>query len=130
MTETLAIQPAPGGALHRLQEREEVLQICYWFIGEGFGDRFRPNTVKTFLNSDLGSIAEAFEALADQGDLERSGGDYVFTVEGKRKAGGLFFETFTEFQQASHGECHAGCCDSEEHDHDEACEHHPDAQPG
>ena len=130
MTETQTTEPAPGGALHRMREREEVLQICYWFIGEGFGDRFRPDTVKTFLNSDPASIAEAFEALADQGDLARSGADYVFTVEGKRKAGGLFFETFTEFQQAAHGECHAGCCDSEEHEHDGACEHHPHDGPG
>ena len=29
-------------ALDRLVNREEVLQICYWCEGEGFGDVFSP----------------------------------------------------------------------------------------
>ena len=28
------------GALDRMIVREDVLQICYWYQGEGFGDRF------------------------------------------------------------------------------------------
>ena len=61
---------------------------------------------------------------ASLGDLRRDGGAYVFTATGRRKAGRMFFETFTEFQQASHGECNAGCCDGDEPCDDPTHDHH------
>ena len=107
-------------ALRRLREREEVLQICYWYLGEGFGTHFTPNAVMPFLNSDPALVAEAFDFLVAEGQLRLHEAVYHFTDQGKRRAGELFYETFTEFQQASHGECNAGCCDGEDddvHDH-------------
>ena len=115
----------PSGALARLVEGEEVLQICYWYQGEGLGDRFSPQAVMPFLQSDPDLVAETFESLAATGDLARDGNAYVFTDKGRRKAGRMFFDTFTEFQQGGHGECHAGCCDE-----DENCEHHDHALHG
>ena len=108
-------------ALRRLRDTEEVLQICYWYQGEGLGERFTPDRVLTFLNSPRERVIEIFQMLADEGDLEQmAGGGYTFSVEGKRKAGRLFYENFTELQLGSHGECNAGCCDSEEEcDHDQ-----------
>ena len=108
-------------ALRRLHDCEEVLQICYWFQGEGFGEQFTSDAVLTFLNSSRARVAEIFEILAGQGDLERTAASYRFSAEGKRKAGKLFYENFTELQLGSHGECNAGCCDSEEEcDHDQS----------
>ena len=105
-------------ALDRMIVREDVLQICYWYQGEGFGDRFSPQSVMPFLQNDLEVVAEVMAELAEDGTLTREDDQYRFSAGGKRKAGVMFYETFTEFQQSSHGECNAGCCDG-----DEVCEH-------
>jgi hypothetical protein len=101
-------------ALRRLALREEVLEICYWFQGEGFGDRFTAESLKTFLNGTREEILEALESLAAEAALIQDGASYSFSPEGKKHAGRLFHETFTEFQLGTHGECTAGCCDSED----------------
>ncbi len=101
-------------ALARLQEREEVLQICYWFQGEGLGDLFTPQAVLPFLTSDAALVVETFERLVEDGALVRRERGYGFAVEGKRTAARMFVETFTEFQQPGHGECQDGCCDGDE----------------
>ncbi len=101
-------------ALARLKEREEVLQICYWFQGEGLGDVFSPQAVMPFLTSDAALVADTFEQLADEGALMRLDRGYGFAAKGKRTAARMFVETFTEFQQPGHGECQDGCCDGDE----------------
>lgn len=101
-------------AIEQMRVQEEVLEICYWFQGEGFGDTFTPEALKPFLPVEREKIAATFERLCDTGDLRHGDDGYVFNDTGRRKAGKMFFDTFTEFQQASHGECHAGCCDGDE----------------
>jgi hypothetical protein len=44
-------------ALERLVRREEVLEICFWFQGEGFGDVFAPAALRPFLTCEEGPIA-------------------------------------------------------------------------
>ena len=104
--------------LNRMIVREDVLQICYWYQGEGFGDRFTPQAMVPFLKNDMKIVAEVMAELADNGTFNRDGDSYCFSEQGKRKAGAMFYENFTEFQLSSHGECNAGCCDG-----DEVCEH-------
>ena len=44
--------PATDGgavALDRIKRYEEVLEICYWYEGEGLGDSFTPAAVTPFL---------------------------------------------------------------------------------
>jgi hypothetical protein len=111
-------QGLSGSALDRLQAREEILQICFWYQGEGLGEHFSPASVLPFVAMDRGVVAQIFETLVDEGALQRQGNGFAFSPEGKRKAGRLFVETFTEFQIGTHGECTAGCCDG-----DEVCDH-------
>ncbi len=106
-------------ALERLREREEILQIGYWYQGEGLGTVLTPQAVLPFLQADNSRLADTFEALVESGDLFRSDDGYDFTPIGKRKAARMFTETFTDFQQPGHGECVDGCCDG-----DEPCETH------
>lgn len=106
------------GALNRMIIREDILQICYWYQGEGFGDRFTPQSLMPFLQNELGIVTEVMAELAEDGTLTLEDGQYRFSTGGKRKAGALFYESFTEFQQGTHGECNAGCCDG-----DEVCDH-------
>lgn len=122
MTNTAQIVAEASGraALVRLREREEVLEICFWYQGEGLGSTFTPALVVPFLNSDPISVATAFEALVAEGSLALApeGDRYQLTSVGKRQAGRMFTETFVEFQQPGHGECQDGCCDG-----DEPCAH-------
>ena len=109
---------AGANPLDRLHAREEILQICFWYQGEGFGERFTPEAVIPFLNTDRAVVTDIFAILVAEGAFEQSGGTFGFAAEGKRAAGRLFVETFTDFQTGTHGECTAGCCDG-----DEVCEH-------
>ena len=110
-----ACEPINGAdALERLKEREEILQIGYWFQGEGLGTTLTPQAVLPFLQAGSSRLADTFEALVESGDLWRRDSGYDFTPEGKRKAARMFTETFTDFQQPGHGECVDGCCDGDE----------------
>ena len=105
-------------ALDRLVDREEVLQICYWYLGEGLGEVYNPALLGPFLNRPSPAIDSALRELSAQGYLEpvatpTSG--YRLTATGKRKAGHLFAESFSDFQKQGHGECDAGCCDEDDH---------------
>ena len=110
----------PEAALARLKEREEVLQICYWYEGEGLGPTLDAGAVLPFLSSEPGLVREVFELLVAEGDLAPAVRGYAFTEQGRRKAARLFADAFTEFQLGAHGECTAGCCDED----GEACDHH------
>lgn len=103
-----------GNALDRMVVREDVLQICYWYQGEGFGDTFTPQALLLFLQNDEKTVTEVMAALAKDGTLVHEDGAYRFSSGGKRKAGAMFYESFTEFQLGTHGECTAGCCDGDE----------------
>lgn len=104
--------------LDRLFNREEVLQICYWYQGEGFGEVYSPPVLNTFLNCELDAIENALFELHQQGYLEPITGiasTYQFTDSGKKEGGRLFADSFAELQKAQHGECAAGCCDGDDH---------------
>ena len=119
---TVATAPPADGAasLARLKQREEVLEICYWYEGERLGPRLTAEAVLPFMASDPALVREVFELLVEGGALERrEGGGFAFTETGRQKAAHLFADTFTEFQLGGHGECTAGCCDED----GEACEH-------
>jgi len=113
MTSTTASSEDGPSSVRRLALRDEVLEICYWFQGEGFGDRFTAQSLKTFLNDPSEAIEEALTCLATRGALVKDGQSYQFSPAGKKQAGRLFHDSFTDFQLGTHGECTAGCCESE-----------------
>ena len=105
-------------ALDRLVDREEVLQICYWYLGEGLGDVYNPVLLAPFLNRPAAAIESTLRELSAQGLLEpvnEPTASYRLTPTGKKKAGQLFAESFSDFQKQGHGECDAGCCDEDDH---------------
>ncbi len=108
---------APG-ALERLVNREDILQICYWYQGEGLGDVYNARSLQPFLNYDEVLIETAFNELILAGYLEIISSPtpgYRFTESGKKEGGRLFADSFADFQKAGHGECAAGCCDDGDH---------------
>jgi len=118
MSMTRAQSNQPDNALDRLVNREEVLQICYWYQGEGFGDAFNATTLTPFLNCDAQAINGALEELVAEKYLEAVSGSvsgYKFTTEGKKQGGRLFADGFSDYQKQGHGECPDGCCDGDDH---------------
>ena len=113
-----ALKANKSSALDNLVNREEILQICYWFQGEGFGDVFDANSLQPFLNTDPSAIDATLDDLVQQGDLQRvdnSCRQFQLSATGNKKGGRLFADSFAEFQNAGHGECAAGCCDGDDH---------------
>jgi hypothetical protein len=106
----------PDNAVDRLIRREEVLEICFWYDGEGFGTVLTAAALRPFLNVEEPPIESALDELARQGCLEHVRGGFRLTDVGRKCGGRLFAESFADFQHGGHGECDAGCCD-EEHDH-------------
>lgn len=104
--------------LERLKRREEVLEICFWYRGEGFGEVFTARALTPFLAIDESAVRRSMEELVTEGHLRALERGYVFTDAGRRKAGRLFAESFVDFQRPAHGECEGDCCGEDEHDED------------
>lgn len=118
MTVTTIGSQQPISEIDRLFNREEVLQICYWYQGEGFGDTYNSQVLGTFLNCGEEAINLALLELFEQGFLKQVDGaddSYQFSNEGKKRGGQLFADNFSGLQKAQHGECAAGCCDGDDH---------------
>jgi hypothetical protein len=107
------------GALDRLVNREDVLQIFFWREGEGFGDICTAASIEPFLNCNADGIEAALKDLVADGCLEPVAAaaalSYRLTAKGKKQGGSLFADTFSDNQRQGHGECPAGCCDGDDH---------------
>lgn len=109
---------AKVSALDGLINREEVLQICFWRQGEGFGGVHDAKSIQPFLNRSAEAIDQALMELEAEGHLERTGGPipgYSLTAKGMTSGGNLFADAFADSQRQGHGECPAGCCDGDDH---------------
>ena len=119
MAKTIDVEPELADtALDRLVNREDVLQICYWFQGEGFGDVYNSMVLAPFLNCQSEAIDAALSELVEDGHLvatTASSGGFQFTADGKKQGGRLFGDTFADYARQGHGECAAGCCDGDDH---------------
>ena len=118
MTEQAEQPTSNPGALDRLVNREEILQICYWYQGEGLGDVYNAKIIQPFLNYDENLIEIAFNELIEDGCIEIAAGTikgYSLTEKGKTQGGRLFADSFSDFQKPGHGECVAGCCEDGDH---------------
>ena len=69
-------------ALDRMIVREDVLQICYWFQGEGFGNSFTPQSVMPFLQNNIDVVTEVMSDLSKDGTLTFENGAYSFSDGG------------------------------------------------
>ena len=107
-----------SGALNRLVNREEVLEICYWYQGEGMGNVYSAQVLAPFLTCPTDVIESALQELAEQGLLDpvaTPASGYRLSAAGTKAAGRLFAESFADFQRPGHGECEAGCCEEDDH---------------
>ena len=99
--------------LDDLRLRDELLQILFWFRGEGLGDVVTPRDLVTFLGVDVGSILLRLERLAEEGYVvatDAAGERYGLTEWGIKEGGRRFADEFAGLTGQAHGECNNPNC--------------------
>ena len=97
--------------------RDEILQVMYWYQGEGFGKSVSARDLTTFLTTDEQAISGHLERLVTEGYLqhaEGAGGDagtprYTFTEYGAQEGARRFADEFAGITKQAHGDCPPNC---------------------
>lgn len=101
--------------------RDEILQVMYWYRGEGFGEALTVRDLQTFLPADVYLLATQMEAMVHEGYLvhvvhgqeerkgETSPQHYTFTAYGASEGARRFADEFAGLTGQAHGECGPDC---------------------
>jgi hypothetical protein len=107
--------------------RDEILQVMYWYQGEGFGTSVTTRDLRTFLSADEELIHGHLERMTADGYLQRLDGEavegdaegkpdeggaaprYSFTEYGAREGARRFADEFSDITRQGHGDCPPGC---------------------
>lgn len=94
--------------------RDEILQIMYWFQGEGFGEEVTAVDLRRFLANDAPELEPYLRNMARDGWLaviNAGAGDnrYRLTELGRKEGARRFADAFEEMTKPAHGECSADC---------------------
>lgn len=99
--------------LDELYWRDEILQVMYWYRGEGFGETLTVHDLQTFLPADESLLASQLENMVVEGYLMRTGDTstpcYAFTPYGAREGARRFADEFSGLTGQAHGECGPDC---------------------
>ena len=97
-------------ALDALFWRDEILQIAYWFQGEGFGEVLEAGDLGRFLSDNAPGLEPYLDGMVQDGLLEQIGPRrYVLTDLGHKEGARRFADAFDELTHPAHGECSADC---------------------
>ena len=83
--------------LDAVRWRDELLQVLYWFRGEGLGESVAPQDLTTFLGADVEVVRRQLECLDEEGyAVAEAGapGHYRLTEWGAREDGRRFADEF------------------------------------
>ncbi|HET7076611.1 MAG TPA: hypothetical protein VFM49_04105 [Chloroflexia bacterium] len=109
----LADGPGAGSALDDLAVRDEILQVIYWYQGEGFGTTVAARDLQTFLTLSESTVAAQLERLVTDGYLRRVGQtpapSYAFTPYGEQEGARRFADEFSGLTGQAHGDCPPNC---------------------
>lgn len=93
--------------------RDEILQVMYWYQGEGFGSEIGARDLQTFLTADEETVGRHLEHMAEEGYLQRHGTSevpsYSFTEFGAREGARRFADEFADITKQAHGDCPPNC---------------------
>ena len=103
----------PMQPLDELYWRDEVLQVMYWYRGEGFGESVTVRDLQTFLPADEHLLATQMDNMVSEGYLVRADDGapprYAFTAYGAREGARRFADEFDGLTGQGHGECGPDC---------------------
>lgn len=105
-----------GDAIAR---EDELLELLYWFEGEGFGGVATIVTITRFINLEESLVRRTLDRLLLRGDVmfDESGSvddapaEYRLTESGRREAARRFAAEFAPMLSQGHGECSDPDCD-------------------
>ena len=90
--------------------RDEILQVMYWMLGEGFGAEVGPAQVRVFLGGDEPHLLAIMDRVTEEGFLRAmDGGRYCLTELGKDAGKRAFAMEFEGLTGQAHGECDDDC---------------------
>ncbi len=102
-----------GDSLDAIYWRDEVLQIMYWFRGEGLGEVVTARDLVTFLGVEEGAAGTHLERLVGDGyatRVDRTPTGYRLTELGVSEGGRRFADEFAGLTAQAHGECNNPAC--------------------
>ena len=108
-------EPRPHDPTDHIYWRDEILQLMFWYRGEGFGERLGLSELQRFLFIGREDLARHVEQMVDEGYLMsvRESGEkrYFFTTMGEQEAQRRFMEEFEGLRKPGHYECNNPDCD-------------------
>lgn len=94
--------------------RDEILQILFWFRGEGLGEAVQPRDLASFLGAEEEILQHHLERLVVEGYVARQAGGpprYQLTELGVQEGGRRFADEFAGLTGKAHGECSDPNCE-------------------
>jgi hydrogenase maturation protease len=105
---------ADVGAGSDIAREDELLELLYWFEGEGFGGVASIEGIIRFTNLSEPLIERTLDRLLTRGDIlldASRGAEYRLTESGRREAARRFAAEFAPMLNQGHGECSDPDCD-------------------
>ncbi len=99
--------------LDAIRWRDELLQILYWYRGEGLGEDVGPTDLVPFLSTDAALVHERLVQLIEEGYVvaaDTGPGRYRLTDRGIAEGGRRFADEFAGLTGQAHGECNNPNC--------------------
>ena len=100
-----------GGGIAR---EDELLELLYWFEGEGFVAVATLAGITRFASLPESLVERTLDRLVARGDVlldAANGGEYRLTETGRREAARRFAAEFAPMLSQGHGECSDPNCD-------------------
>ena len=103
-----------GGAGEGIAREDELLELLYWFEGEGFGGVASLEGIIRFTNLTEPLVRQTIDRLMARDhislDADR-GTEYRLTDSGRKEAARRFAAEFAPLLSQGHGECSDPNCD-------------------
>lgn len=100
--------------------RDEILQVMFWYRGEGFGDWLGPSELQRFLLIRREDLVRHLERMVNEGYLcratEAAETRYSLSDMGEPEARRRFMEEFEELRKPGHYECNNPDCECHDPD--------------
>jgi len=100
-----------------IARQDEMLELLFWFEGEGLGASATLPAMTRFLAQREERVRRTIADLLRRGLVVEAGGDpaeYLLTESGRVEAGRRFADEFSELLGQGHGECNDPGCDCHE----------------
>jgi len=95
-----------------IARRDELLELLYWFEGEGFRGAAAFDTLVRFLAQPPDAVQATLDNLLQRGDVTQDphSGEYRLSEEGRREGARRFADEFAPLLGQGHGECNDPNC--------------------